>query len=489
MVRDGRGHAGATARNSFKLMRRFASSIGRTFAVLAVLFGAFGLKAGASATLLIEEPYGKLGFFTATGHTAVYLSGVCAQTPLILRRCEPGESGIVLSRYDGVRGYDWIAIPVVPYFYAVEHLEDVPLFADAKLVAFLRDRYRRKYLEDIVPDLSNGETPGGNWYELVGSSFDRTTYGFEIETSPQQDEALILKFNSSQNHSHFHLLTRNCADFVKDVINLYQPKALHRSYVADLGISTPKQMAKTLVQFSASHPELRLSRFIIPQVPGNIPRSKAVHRVVGSFLTSKKYVVPSGVASPIFVGCVAAVYFGSGGGRFDPRSDAMILMPGSEPELPLSREERRAYRKALKLLLTNAGPESPERSSANGFESWERVQSMAEYGFDQHGRPVLQTNIGPQSVTVGDSEKNVLTIDSPPQFIRALLTARLQSELQRSSSGKVSDLQVARDLQLLRRAMEEDDPMETPFLTNPAQLSKQGASEGHDPTSRLIERR
>jgi hypothetical protein len=107
-----------------------------------------------------------------------------------------------------------------------------------------------------------------------------TIYGFEIETSTEQDEALILKFNSSPNRSHFHLLTRKCADFVKDVINLYQPKALHRSYVADLGISMPKQMVKRMVQFSASHPELRLSRFIIPQVPGDIARSKALARCV-----------------------------------------------------------------------------------------------------------------------------------------------------------------------------------------------------------------
>jgi hypothetical protein len=99
-------------------MRCCTSWIVRTVAVLAVLLGAFGLQAGASATLLIEEPYGKLGFFTATGHAAVYLSGVCAQTPLILRRCAPGESGVVLSRYDGFRGYDWIAIPLVPYLYA-----------------------------------------------------------------------------------------------------------------------------------------------------------------------------------------------------------------------------------------------------------------------------------------------------------------------------------------------------------------------------------
>jgi hypothetical protein len=174
----------------------------------------------------------------------------------------------------------------VPYFYAVERPEDVPLFADAKIVAFLRDRYRRKYLEDLVPDLPNGATPGGNWYELVGSSYDRTTYGFEFETTTEQDDALILEFDSSPNRSHFHLLTRNCADFVKTVINRYQLQALHRSYIADLGISTPKQMAKTLVHFSATHPELKLSRFIVPQVPGDIARSKGVHRVVPNIKSS-----------------------------------------------------------------------------------------------------------------------------------------------------------------------------------------------------------
>jgi hypothetical protein len=449
---------------------------------MAMLYGALGLRAGASATLLVEEPYGKLGFFTATGHTAVYLSGVCAQTPLILRRCAPGESGIVLSRYDGVAGYDWIAIPLVPYLYAVERPEDVPLFADAKMVAFLRDRYRRKHLRDIVPDLPNGGTPGGNWYELVGSSYDRTTYGFEIETSPEEDQALIRKLNSLPNRSHFHILTQNCADFVKDVINLYQPKALRRSYVADLGISTPKQMAKKLLQFSDRHPELRLSRFIIPQVPGDIARSKAVHGVVESFLKSKKYIVPSGVASPIFAGCVAAVYFGSGRGRLDPAYDAMIFTPGNEPELPLSAEERRAYHKAFEHLLARA---SLEASARSGQESWERVQSKAEPELDEHGRPVLQMNIGPEVVKVGASAKNILTIDAPSQFIEALLTARLQSELQKSSPGKVADRQIRRDLQLLQRALEEDDPLETslplPLLGRPSESLASDSTRGNRP--------
>ena len=122
--------------------------------------------AGASATLLLEEPYGKLGFFTATGHAAVYLSGVCADTPLVLRRCAPGETGIVISRYDGVGGYGWLAIPLIPYLYAVERPEDVPLFADAKMAAFLRDRYRRKYLEDIAPTPRLAKLPAGTGTSL-----------------------------------------------------------------------------------------------------------------------------------------------------------------------------------------------------------------------------------------------------------------------------------------------------------------------------------
>src|SRR6266542_1270492 len=105
----------------------------RALGAFVVLFLICSTFAGASATLLLEEPYGALGFFTATGHAAVYLSGVCAETPVMLRPCSHGETGVVLSRYSGVSGYDWIAIPLIPYLYAVDRAEDVPLFADAKM--------------------------------------------------------------------------------------------------------------------------------------------------------------------------------------------------------------------------------------------------------------------------------------------------------------------------------------------------------------------
>lgn len=421
----------------------------RAFGGLVLLALSCSISAHASATLLLEEPYGKLGFFTATGHAAVYLSNVCAETPVVLRRCAPGETGVVLSRYDGVNGYDWIAIPLIPYLYAVESPEDVPLFADAKLTAFLRDRYRRKYLEDVAPDAKNGETPGGNWYELVGSSYDRTIYGYEIQTSPEQDDALIHKLNSARNVSHFRLLRRNCADFAKDILNFYFPKTLHRSIVADAGITTPKQMAKLLTRYSGRHPQLSFSRLVIAQVPGSMPRSTAVHGVVESFFKAKKYIVPSAVASPIFAGCVAAVYVGTGAGHFEPARGASIFVVGDEPQAPLGREDLRAYREELKHLLA----ETPEDSSLNADKSWKRLQSKATTAVDPEGRPILLLHLGQDWVRVGDSAANILSGNAPPQLVRQLLEARLHSELTGRSAHGIAETEVARDWKLLQQTL------------------------------------
>lgn len=420
--------------------------------VLVVLMLAFVCRAEGAATLLLEEPYGKLGFFTATGHAAVYLSGVCAESPVVLRRCSRGESGIVLSRYNGVGGYDWVAIPLIPYLYAVEQWEDVPLFADAKMVAFLRDRYRRKYLEAVAPDGKNGETPGGNWYELAGSSYDRTIYGFEIETTAEQDEAFIRKYNSAQNRSHFRTVSNNCADFAKNVINFYHPKTVHRSVVADLGMTTPKQLAKSLVKFSERDPELQVSRIVIPQVPGSLPRSSPVHGVVESFFKSKKYIVPSAVVSPIFAGCVAAVYVGSGSGRFDPARHALVFNTAGELESPMGREDWRAYRKELKHLMAAGGDEA---SSTRVGRTWRQLESRAITEIDEQGRPVLQLQVGKKTVSVGATATNVLTSDAPPKLIEELLLARLQAEFRQKSGSHLSQSEVARDWNLLKQAMSD----------------------------------
>src|ERR1700756_3678483 len=438
--------------------------LSRAAAFVITLMMTHSAFAGSSATLLLEEPYGKMGFFTATGHAAVYLSGVCVHPPWSFLPGAREKTGVVISRYDGVGGYDWVAIPLIPYLYAVERPEDIPLFADAKMTAFLRNHYRRKYLEAIAPDVRNGEPPGGNWYQLVGSSYDRTIYGFEIETTAEQDLALIQELNSSPNISHFHILSRNCADFAKDIINFYYPKALHRSVYADVGITTPKQMAKMLTKFSARHPEIRFSRVAIAQVPGSMPRSATAHGVVESFFKSKKYIVPSAVASPIFAGCVAGVYFTTGAGHFEPARNANIFVAGREAESPVEREDIKAYQMQLKHYLAGAYPET---SAEHVEKAWARLQSKAQPALDSQGHPILEMQVGEKLVRVGASASNIMNGDAPPELVRQLLEARLGSELRHPSTHSIAESEVDRDWNLLQRAVSEGDSSLTSRSTSP----------------------
>jgi hypothetical protein len=450
----------------------------RTLCTLLVLVSGCAGLARASATLLLEEPYGKLGFFTATGHAAVYLSGVCAETPLVLRPCAAGELGAVISRYDEVGGYDWVAIPLIPYLYAVEQSDDIPLFVDPKMVTFLRDQYRRKHLQAVAPDRDNGETPGGNWYELVGSSYDRTVYAFEIETTPAQDQAFIQKYNSSPNRSHFRTVSHNCADFAKDVINFYYPRALHRSVIADVGITTPKQMAKTMLKFSARHSQLRFSRFVIPQIPGSVARSTPVHGVVESFLKSKKYMVPSAVVSPIFAGCVVAVYVGTGAGRFDPAREALVFNAERALEPPLGAEDRRSYQSELNHLMENQPASDPasETSSAR-LEKWRRLLHNAAPDLDAQGRPVMRILVGEEMVSVGISGSNILSDEAPQPLTQELLEARLRAELRRGKPPKASESDVTRDWDLLQKAMNGSDVEVAAQSHRPTQPGSQSRSE------------
>jgi hypothetical protein len=422
--------------------------------MLLVLVSACAGAWASSATLLLEEPYGKLGFVTATGHAAVYLSGVCAETPVRLRPCAAGELGAVISRYDGVAGYDWVTIPLIPYLYAVEQPEDIPLFADPKMASFLRDQYRRKYLEALAPDRENGRAPGGNWYELVGSAYDRAAYGFEIETTAAQDEAFIRAYNAAPNESHFHLSYRNCADFAKDVINFYYPKSLHRSIVADVGITTPKQMAKMLIRYSGRHRKLEFSRFVIPQVPGTAARSTPVHGVVESFLKSKKYIVPAAVAYPIFAGCVVVVYEGTGAGRFDPARQALVYNAQRALEPPLGAEDRRSFQSELNHLELHHLVTDPA-SELNGarVEKWGRLLRNAVPDLDAQGHPIFRIQVGEEVVSVGVSGSNIFASYAPEQFAQQLLEARLHAELRRGSAPKASESDVTRDWEMLQRAL------------------------------------
>jgi hypothetical protein len=403
-------------------------------------------NARADVAVLLEEPYSYDGAWAGTGHTAVYLNRVCAASPTVLRRCQPGEAGVVISRYHRIAGYDWLAIPLYPYLYAVERPGDIPLFADGKLEAALRDQYRHKYLRDIVPDGLEGATPGGDWYELVGSAYDRTLYGFQIETTPDQDDEVIARYNAAPNRESYRLVSRNCADFVRDVLNFYHPKSAKRSVVADLDVSTPKHTAKSLVQFSRKHPELEFTAFVIPQVPGTIKRSRPVHGLVESVFKAKKYELPLAVFQPFVAGGFAVAYVASG--RFNPINHSLVLTQSGDLDQPLTTQERRAYEKGL-AEITKAGAAA---APAHEESSWEHLLAHARLDVDSNGRPVLHVLSGDQWFAVGITRDNVLNSDAPPEVVQELLVARLREQLKDGRAPKTSDAEVRRDWKLLKTA-------------------------------------
>jgi len=413
----------------------------RFWGILLFAVGLASVRAHAGATLLLEEPYSVDGTFAGTGHVAVYLDRVCADNPVVLRRCEPGEKGVVLSRYHGIGQHDWYAISLIPYLYAVDSPDKVPIYADVRLRAFLRDQYRREHLRDIVPDGSNGEMPEGPWVQLVGSAYDRTLYAFQIETSEERDDELIAFLNDAPNTPRYKLISANCADFVRAVINFYYPGALHRSVIADLGVTTPKQIAKCLARYSKHHRDLEFQRFVIPQVPGTIKRSKRVRGVVESAFKAKKYMVPLLVWHPAIVGAFAAAYFTGGG--FDPASHALIFDPSRDLEPPMTAQQRVGYMNRLEAIQRSA----TEDVALEG-EKWRESVVEAEPLLDEAGRPVLRLKMGSVPIQVGVSRQNILEETESPEMGRKLVLLRLHEELRKSPS-KVAYSDVARDLQLL----------------------------------------
>jgi hypothetical protein len=442
----------------------------RVGSLLFFFLAGFTQRAHANATVLLEEPYSYDGALAGTGHTAVYLTRVCAASPVTLRRCNPGEHGVVISRYTRIAGYDWIAIPLVPYLYAVEKPEDIPLYADPKLVLFLRDQYRRVHLEDLAPDAPGGEIPKGDWYELIGSSYDRTNYGFEIETTPEQDDALIAWLNSRPNRASYKVVSRNCADFVRDILDFYYPKSMPRGSIADLGVSTPKREAKSLVRYSKRHSDLEFTRFVIPQVPGSVKRSRPVRGVLESVFRAKKYAVALAVFHPFIAGGVVSADLI--GDRFNPAKNTNVFSLTSEPLAPPTKAERHTYMKELRTA-TAKGRDS---EATFGGISWQKFVEKSEPAFDADGKPALHVGEGADSVELGITRSGLQGKDAPVEFQRELMVSRLKQTLANSRTPRVSSSELREDWLLLKKI--EDTEQEN--LSRKLEQANHPANQGSD---------
>ena len=291
--------------------------------LFAMLLASIPATAHADLTVLVGEPFGSFGAMMPLGHTAIYLDQVCANGPLQLKMCSPGEQpGVVLARYHAIGKYDWLAVPVIEFLYAVDRVEDVPRYATPEVVWSLREQYRQQYLRSIVPDGTQGKEFGDGrslgagsleeWWESAGMAYNRRIWAYQVLTTPEQDEHLVEVMNADENRHLYHLSKTNCADFAAKLINLYFPEAIHHDKIADFGLMTPKQVARSLTEYASTRPELRLHIWEIPQVPGSLRRSKQVWGGAESGIKSARYLFPLLVIQPEVPATLAILYLWHG---------------------------------------------------------------------------------------------------------------------------------------------------------------------------------
>lgn len=279
----------------------FSKSFMRCLVLLTVFLSA-EVKARADAWLLLEDPINFLGHVSSTGHAALLMDGLCSDDHIHMRVCGPNEDGSVVSRYKGINGYDWLAMPPGPYFYAVDSEDLVPSEVSFDQAKRLRADYRANHEESFTKD-----PPEYGWVQLLGASYRRRMICIRVHTTKTQDLRLMNWLNGRSNRTQFNFFFSNCSDFVRQMLNVLYPGSVHRNLFFDLGMTTPKQLNSALHHYAKRHPELKFEVYELPQVPGEIPRSGHLYGVTESFVKSKPYLLPLAVLQPVGIGSVAAV--------------------------------------------------------------------------------------------------------------------------------------------------------------------------------------
>jgi hypothetical protein len=344
----------------------------RNLGILALAL--IGSSAQASIGLVVGEPFGGFGTMLPVGHASIYLDHICADTPTHLRPCHEGESGVVLSRYHDLTasGLDWIATPAFPFFYGVETPEQVPASITPALRDSLRMKYRAAHYMDAVPTVAtrierdgalhfkNGE----DWQESIGSAFDRRLFVYTLDTTPEQDAAILSYINDLPNKRRYTLARHNCADFAANIMRIVLPRdertqhsPLHRTFAVDYDITTPKALARQLDAWGRQHPELHFTVYEVPQIPGTTRRSRPLRSCAELFVTTKRYFFTLLFVAPEWIIPDTIAYATKG--RWKPGQDATSVTPSAWPPVPAQPVES--------VTTQPSAPTSPSMSAEGNF--------------------------------------------------------------------------------------------------------------------------
>jgi hypothetical protein len=470
------------------MFKRIISALSKSLGLAALLACLLSSRAYGDVGVILNETLNEsVARVTGSGHTAVYFSRICPDSPIKLRLCRPGENGSVMSNYINLgedERYEWNIAPFNLYVYGVDDPADRPMFGTDKIKAVLEERYRDRSLAAYctVKDCLKGDK--AEWREMVGANMIRSMYIFVVETTVQQDEDLIAKFNALPNENHFNGMTRNCADFTKNVIDTYFPHSAHRDVINDFGMTSPKAVARTFSHYAQTHPESNFRVLHFSQLPGTIKRSTEPRSGTEQLYRSKKLLIPMVIFADHELPVVAAAYLITG--RFNPEREfeqhatiEPVQLNASAPSSPSSttdnarigsdgalapaevqaREEVIGapgewgkYRKAFDTMVNQAVQDEiiPDRAYVGRI--FKRLDSTGHPTADADGGLWLEVSGANGASKVGLSRNNIFAPGSDPHLAFELLLARVDAALKSPKHSRETMIEFKEDWALLEYA-------------------------------------
>jgi len=473
-------------RNRVHIGRSGQSAARCVFALALLWLFGYARAYGDVGVVLNESLDTSVAWVTGSGHSAVYISRACPETPVKLRLCRPGEAGSVISNYTTLgedQPYQWNAVTLSMYLYGVEDPRNRPLFGSPKVKHALEERYRENYLAAYCTTESCLTSGKAEWREMVAATISRSVYIFVVKTTVEQDKELIAELNASPNQNHFNGVTRNCATFTRHIIDEYFPGSAKPDYINDFGMTSPKAIARSFSHYAARHPGLEFRVLHFAQVPGTYRRSTECRDGTEQLYRSKKLLVPMLIFANHELPIVFASYVLTG--RFNPEHEWEKFPTTETTELtyqikaakeaqnrPLSKElATREKRARAAVVGTKTEWKSYRRDFDGTVDEAVRDEVIPDRDYlrrffkhiDEEGTPVVDRDgslwmnlpdAGDGS-RIGLSASNLLAPTSDAPLADQFMLARVDSILRSPKHSQESMRELEADWALLERSQSE----------------------------------
>ena len=441
--------------------------------------------------------------WTHAGHSLVYLSGVCAASPVRARLCAPGEQGSIVTMYPNfyeAQPYSWNIVPLSLYLEGSATPGDRLLYASHRVKQALEVHARTRFLAPVCPGASCQQQPHSYWRDLVGATIDRDIFFYVVRSTRAQDQAAVDYLNGAPNVNQYRTLTHNCSDFTRGLVDAIFPHSVHRDFLNDLAMMSPKAAAHSFTRWAVKRPELGFYTMHFAQQPGDMPRSGLARSGTEDGFHMKKYLIPAAligdheVAGSFFVAYYCTGRFGLYK-EYALHPDASIVADEADAEAAKregdtaqyttligatqrarlevlgDKAEWAAYRQQFAAILASPeahaltveeaaegpgsldpGAKEPKVKAAGGkvlFPAWFAGGTVT---VDSAGHPWLAPSESLRARKVGLSSANVLAPQSDPELAFALLLGRVSYVLLAKDHFRESLPEFQKDWALLQQA-------------------------------------